>query len=241
MADEIDAMLDGQETPAPVSQTQNGSQIDASDDDVQSEEEVEFNKLTGSTQERIRQLANSKREMAEKIAGYENMLRTVPPPAPQVIESNPDIQTAVQKLDNVGIATKDYTDQRISQSLSALRYEQEMNRLASIYDGKDNKPSFDRVEYEEFVRDNPVYANYFPEDTFKMKMFSDEFSSSSNDGIQTVNESKTLKPTKTSQHKESFTPEYIEDKLKSLPAAEREQWYGEHLSEINATLGKMNP
>ena len=241
MADEIDAMLDGQETPAPVSQTQNGSQIDVPEEGTQSEEEVEFNKLTGSTQERIRQLANSKRELAEKVSGYENMLRTVPPPPPHIVESNPDVQQAVQNLRGVGIATQEDVDNRISQSLSALRYEQEMSRLASIYDGKDNKPSFDRVEYEEFVKDNPVYANYFPEDTFKMKMFSDEFSSSSNDGSQTVNESKTLKPTKTSQHKESFTPEYIEDKLKSLPAGEREQWYGEHLSEINATLGKMNP
>ncbi|HSV94620.1 MAG TPA: hypothetical protein VLH94_01405, partial [Spirochaetia bacterium] len=195
-------------------------------------------KLTGSTQERIRQLSRSKRELAEKVAAYENTLRTVPPPPPQVVESNPDVQQAVQKLRGVGIATQEDVDSRISQSLATLRYEQEMTRLASIYNGKDNKPSFDRAEYEEFVRDNPVYANYYPEDTFKMKMFADEFSGSS-DTEPEVNEPKTLKPTKTSQHKESLTPEYIEEKLKSLDADGKKQWYSEHLSEINAVLGKM--
>ena len=238
MADDIDAMLDGKETPAPDSQSENGSQIDVPDEGTQSEEEVEFNKLTGSTQERIRQLSHKARAAMEEAEMYKNASRTVPPPPPQEIESNPDVQQAVQKLRGVGIATQEDVDSRISQSLATLRYEQEMARLASVYTGKDNKPSFDRSEYEEFVRDNPVYANYYPEDTFKMKMFADEFSGSS-DAAPDVNEPKTLKPTKTSQHKESLTPEYIEEKLKSLDADGKKQWYSEHLSEINATLGKM--
>lgn len=238
MADDIDAMLQGQETPAPTSQVQNGSQIDAPDTGDQSEEEVEFNKLTGSTQDRIRKLVHDKREAMEKAQQYESVLRTTPPPPPT--EQNPDVQQAVRKLSDVGIATKDDVDTRISQSLGALRYEAEMQRLASTYTGKDGEPQFDRTEYEEFIRDNPVYVNYYPEDTFKMKMFPDEFANMGNKS-QTVSASKTLKPTRTSQQKETFTPEYIEEKMKSLSPDERKQWYQENLSEINATLGKMSP
>ena len=174
----------------------------------------------------------------EKVGAYENAMRTVPPPPPMGNEPNSDVQQAVQKLSDVGIATKDDVNNIVGQSLSALRYEQEMSRLASAYNGSDNKPSFDRAEYEDFVRDNPVYANYYPEDTFKDKMFRDEFSGGA---AERVSAPKTLKPTKTSQNKETFTPEYIEEKLKSLPVDERKQWYSENLSEINATLGKMNP
>lgn len=241
MADEnVDAILSQEkETPAPASPAQNGSQIDAPDGGEQlSEEEVEFNKLAGSTQDRIRQLVHSKKEALEKAEMYENTLKTVPPPSPINKEPNLDVQQAVRKLSDVGIATKEDVQNIVGSTVQQLRYEQEMSRLASIYNGKDNKPSFDRAEYEDFVKDNPVYANYFPEDTFKMKMFPDEFSGTGGEN-PIVNESKTLKPTKTSQPKESLTPEFIEEKLKSLPANERGQWYQEHLDEINATLGKM--
>lgn len=238
MADDIDVMLEGKETPAPTSQVENGSQIDAPDIGDQSEEEVEFNKLTGSTQERIRQLSRKVREAREEAETYKNASRTIPPPPPMDNEPNLDVQQAVRKLSDVGMATKDDVNAIVGQSLSALRYEQEMQRLASAYTGADNKPSFDRAEYEDFVRDNPVYANYYPEDTFKLKMFADEFSGATAEHVSTP---KTLKPTKTSQQKETFTPEYIEEKLKSLPVDERKQWYSENLSEINATLGKMSP
>ncbi len=238
MADDIDAMLSqGQETPAPTSQVQNGSQIDAPDVG-QSEEEVEFNKLTGSTQDRIRQLSRKAKDAMEKNQTYEGMLRTLPPPAPQGDEPNSDVQQAVRKLSDVGIATKEDVNNIVGQSLSALRYEQEMARLTSTYTGNNNEPQFDRTEYEEFVRDNPVYANYYPEDTFKMKMFADEFSGKTEPSVSSP---KTLKPTRTSQQKETFSPEYIEEKLKSLPEDEKKQWYAENLFEINAALRKMNP
>jgi hypothetical protein len=238
MADQIDAMLQGQ-TPAPTSQVQSGSQVDAPDTGDQSEEEVEFNKLTGSTQDRIRKLVRDKREAMEEAEGYKNTFRTVPPPAPINNEPNPDVRQAVQKLSDVGLATKEEVDQRIGQSLSALRYESEMARLASTFSGSKGEPQFDRSEYEDFVRDNPVYINYYPEDVFRMKMFPDEFS---NMGVkEPERETTTLKPVKTSQQKETFSPEYIEEKLKSLPANERQQWYNENLSEINATLGNMSP
>lgn len=241
MSDTIDDMLQGQkETPAPTSQVQNGSQIDAPDTGELSEEEVEFNKLTGSTQERIRKLARMAREAKEEAEGYKNTLRTVPPPPP-MSEPSSDVQQAVRKLSDVGIATKEDVNNIVGQSLSALRYEQEMARLASTYTGKNNEPQFERSEYEDFVRDNPVYANYYPEDVFKDKMFRDEFRNLGETEKPSVSSPKTLKPTKTSQQKETFSPEYIEEKLKSLPEEERKQWYNENLSEINAVLGKMNP
>ncbi len=240
MADDIDAVVSqGQEQPAPTSQVQNGNQIENADGGDLSEEEVEFNKLSGSTQDRIRKLVYDKRALLEENEIYKTNYRSAPPPPPMGNEPNPDIQQAVRKLNDVGIATKEDVNNTVAQSLQVLRYEQEMQRLASTYTGKNNEPQFDRAEYEDFVRDNPVYANYYPEDVFKMKMFADEFSNGKSESQ--VSSPKTLKPTRTAQQKETFTPEYIEDKLKSLDPEQRKQWYSENLSEINATLGKMSP
>ena len=240
MADDIDAMLSqGQETPAPASQAQNGSQIDAPDGQL-SEEEVEFGKLSGSTQDRIRKLVHDKQELLAKTQQYESVLKSVPPPPPMGDQPNSDVQQAVRKLSEVGIATKDDVSNMLTQSLQRLSYEEEMKRLASTYTGKDGEPQFDRIEYEDFVRDNPVYSNYYPEDVFKDKMFRDEFHNLN--GSSQTTKTTTLKPTRTSSgQKETFSPEYIEEKLKSLPPEERQQWYQENLSEINAVVGKMNP
>ena len=239
MADDLDAMLNGQETPAPGSQPQNGSQIDAPDNGAQSEEEVEFNKLSGNTQERIRQLSRKAREAMETSQRYENMLKTVPPPAP-TNEPNPDVQTAVRKLHDVGIATQDDVQNTVAAGFQQMRYEAEMQRLAEKYNGEDNKPKFDRTEYEEYLRDNPTYQNYFPEDTFKKVMFEDEFYGTG--GSPSVKSSQTLKPTKASSgQKETFTPDYIEEKLKSLSPDERTKWYTENLDAINKAVGSMAP
>jgi hypothetical protein len=238
MSDQTEDVLQGQETPAPDSQSQNGSQIDAADNASQSEEEVEFNKLTGSTQDRIRKLVHDKRDLLDEVDTYKSTLRTIPPPPPQDNQPNLDVQQAVRKLSDVGIATKEDVQNMVTGTVQTLRYEQEMQRLASAYTGKNNEPQFDRTEYEEFVRENPVYANYYPEDVFKDKMFRDEFH---NGVVENASVPQTLKPTRTSQQKETFTPEYIEEKLKSLPVDERNKWYSENLNEINATLGKMTP
>jgi uncharacterized phage infection (PIP) family protein YhgE len=234
MADDLDAMLDGQETPAPASQAQNGSQIDKPDEGEQSEEEVEFNKLSGNTQDRIRQLSRRVREVSEKNQQYESMLKTVPPPAPSN-EPNADVQQAVRKLSEVGIATKEDVQNTVAAGFQQLRYEAEMQRLSEKYSGEDNKPKFDRSEYEEYLRDNPTYQNYFPEDTFKKVMFEDEFYGTG--GSPSVRTSQTLKPTKTSSgQRQTMSAEDVEQKLQSLPPGDRQKWYEEHFDEVQKAV-----
>jgi len=239
MADDLDAMLSqGNETPAPTSKVENGSQIDAPDVG-QSEEEVEFNKLSGNAQERFRQISRKAREASDEAQQYKNMLKTVPPPPPQGNEPNPDVQQAVRKLHDVGIATQDDVQNTVAAGFQQLRYEAEMQRLSEKYTGEDNKPKFDRSEYEEYLKDNPTYQNYFPEDTFKKVMFEDEFYGTGS--APSVKTSQTLKPTKTSSgQKETMTAEDAEQKLASLPPEDRQKWYADHFDEIQKAVSRPN-
>jgi hypothetical protein len=245
MADDLDQMLQGQDkAPASPAQTegQEGEPIEGEEPKKEpTSEEVEFNKLAGSTQDRIKKLVQDKRELLERNRRLETIQGSVPPPPPGVV--NPDVKSAVEKLDEVGIATKDYTKEQINESLASLRYENEINRLTDKYSGAKGEPQFVREEYEEFVSSHPQYKNYFPEDVFKEKMFRDEFLNLEVAERQSPESkgTKTLKPTKTQVTKESLTPEYIEEQLKSLQEPQRSQWYNEHVDEINAVLGKMSP
>ena len=127
MADDIDAMLQGEDQkPNLVSPTEDKNMVPNPDEGGQTPEEVEyFNSLKGSSRERFEQLYREKvqaeRELNDLRAGAN---RIVPPPPPQF---NPDVKQAVQKLDEVGMATKDYTDNKVNQTLNQLRYEMELD------------------------------------------------------------------------------------------------------------------
>lgn len=238
MADNsLDAVLQGQDT-ASASQAQTDqpgvSETQVEEKQPEKPEEVEFNNLAGSTQDRIKKLVGDKRELLERVEKLETVNRSVPPPPP----TDQGVKDAVNKLDEVGIATKDFVQRTTEDTLARLRYETEMDRLTSKFTGDKGEPQFVREEYEEFVSDHPQYRSYLPEDVFKVKMFSDEFRSL--DTAETgTSKIRTLKPTRTQTMKESLTPESIEEHLKGLPTAERNKWYSDHVDEINAVLGKM--
>lgn len=244
MPDELDMMLQGDD-PNLASQAQNGGQGDDQSkpqaDGQQTPEEIEFNSLSGSTQDRIRRLAKDKRDLSERLANLERNGggNQYIPPAPGSPFVDPNEQAAIQTLASKGIATDEKVSKFVDDRFNRLRWEFEQQRLEGKYQGQSGEPQYVREEVEDFISSHPQYQNYAPEDVFKYKMFPDEFMNLElqKRGTRT-GQSSTLRPTKTNVQQESMTPEYIEQRMQQ---PDGRQWYDEHLDEINATLSKMNP
>jgi len=246
MADELDAMLQGSDQ-VPASQ----GQIDDQDTDAgqgknpaaqQNPEEIEFNSLSGSTQDRIRRLAREKRELSERLVNLERLAGngSQVPPAPGSNFQTPDITNAVQRLSDVGIATDEKVERKLDEKLNLLRWETEQQRLESKYTGANSEPSYVREEVEEFISSHPQYRGYAAEDVFRDHMFRSEFHNLdlTKQGSRT-GQSTTLRPTKAQVRDDTLTPEFIADRtdLKKYPDAL--EWQEAHRSQIDKVLSQM--
>ena len=232
MPDDIDSMLQDEEektrstSPVGNKKTQ-GSESGTSltEDDQQTPEEVEFNSLKGSTQERIKKLIRDKQELTQKLQSQPSVPFTQPAGQP------PQIQEAVSKLEGFGIATKKTVEETVQKEIGTLRYENEMSRLSSNFNG-DNGPKFEREEYEDYVRSHPQYAGYLPEDVFRMKMYPEEFRDVESQKPQ-PKRTISLKPSRSSSLEEPMTPESIEARLKEPDGP---QWLEKNYDKVNKIL-----
>lgn len=242
--DELDAMLQGQGQGTPsVSQT--GADDTGSNPENPIEgaggqpEEVEFSKLSGSAQDRFRKIYRERQELLAERDRLRSAVGTgnglVPPPPAQF---DPQVREAISKLDSVGVATKDFVQQQIHNTLAQKTFYDELSKLESEIDGHDGRPKFTREEYNDYVNRHPQYQNYLPIDVYE-KMYHEELdtwkSSSTNQRTQSR---QTLRPTRTSGRDTELTPEEIEDKLKSLPDDQKRAWYEKNLTKINEALGR---
>lgn len=222
-----------------------GQQVNQEGAQEPSAEEVAFNSLKGSTQQRIRTLANEANKSTQLQAEVEGLrkdmealqLRSM---TPQV--ESPDVRDAVSKLDNFGIATKTYVenevDKRVNQSLSGIVWKMEMDRLEGRHSGADGLPAFDRAEYEAYINANPQYRNYTPEDVYS-KMYEDDIFDAKVKGLGTIKQDKsqpTLRATRTRVQEETMTPDYIE---KRLQQPDGRTWYEQNRDKINAVIATV--
>jgi hypothetical protein len=231
MADDLDQMLQGadDQTPAPQA-NQGGQDSQVTPLDSQTPEEVEFNSLQGSTQDRIRELVRQKNE-----AQYQAQQPAYVPPAP-LTPNNPEVQDAVRKLTEVGVADKSYVDKTVDERLNAIRWENEMSRLSTSYSGDKGTPQFDRTEVEDYIRSHSQYLNYAPEDVFKFKMHNPEDFAGSN----TPRKSSSLRPTKQQAPENAMTVEYIAERTDSAKYPDAREWQDEHKAEIDKVLSTMS-
>jgi len=243
MPDELDNLLQGQNDPsASDSQSQTtGQGLDFEERNASEQltpEEIEFNSLTGSTQDRIKKLVSDKRNLSEQLDMERKRTYVPPPPVYGNNQSNPEVSDAVRKLSDVGIATDEKVEKKINESLGQLRYENELLRLESKFSGDAGEPKFVRDEYEDYVSSHPQYRNYLPEDVYR-KMYDEELLNIEVQKRQgTPNKNvRTLKPARTQVQGESLTPEYIEERLKQ---PDGQQWYSDNVTKINAVLGRMS-
>lgn len=233
--DDLDRMLQGTDQPVDSPAQTDGQEGDTTQPvEQQSPEEVEFNSLTGSTKDRIRQLAREKRELQQRL---EQQQQTYVPPAPNSNFRDPQEEAAIRTLADKGIALKDDVRRTVDESVNAMRWEFENGRLESKWHGQEGTPSYVREEVESFIQSHPQYRAVPPEVVFKSFMFPDEFLDYEikRRGTKTT-QSTTYRPTKQAVAQEGMTPEYIEQRLQQ---PDGRQWYDEHLDEINAVLSKM--
>lgn len=244
MADDIDTMLQSEEERThSASPAGNKTQVDDSTDpnvgsEQQTPEEIEWNSLKGGTRTRIEKILEEKR-IAETERDALKTARFVPPPPPMYAnQPNPDVQDAVRKLSDVGIATDDKVERKINESLGALRYEYELERLGSKYSGNDGRPAFSRSEYEDYISRHAEYRGYLPEDVYG-KMYSEELRDWEFQNLNSKQSSgsKTLRPMRTTSTEEPLSPEVIEQRLKEPDGA---KWYDKNIDKINAILGRMS-
>jgi hypothetical protein len=240
--DELDAMLQGQGQGTP-SASQAGTDDTGSNPENpiegaggQTEEEIAFSKLSGSAQDRFRRIYRERQELLSERERLRAGQGLVPPPPPQY---DPQVKEAIAKLDSVGVATKDFVQQQIQQTLSQKTFYDELGKLETEIDGHDGRPKFTREEYSDYITRYPQYQNYLPMDVYE-KMYREELEGwkSSGTNQNRTQSRQTLRPTRTSGRDTDLTPEEIEDKLKSLPSPAREQWYEKNLSKINEAMGR---
>lgn len=230
----------GADDQTPASQANTGGQVDDSNQvlplDNQAPEEVEFNSLSGSSQDRIRELVRRARDAEERANNpYVAPQNFVAPPAP-----DSGVQDAVRKLSEVGIATKDDVNNTIDQKLNQIRWETEMNRLSSTYGGENGEPKFARDEVEDYIRNHPQYMGYSPEDVFKDKMFKDEFLNVELSKRETTPRSRSLRPNKQIAQQDSMTVEFIAERTDPAKHTDARQWQEEHKAEIDKVLSGMS-
>ncbi len=245
----LDDLLNGQNQGAdPGSQPNKqkaGSDSGAQGTEGLPEEVVEFNSLSGSTQDRIVQLARDKRELAEENERLRNQVLSgnrIPTPPPPPTQDDPNVQASVNQLKRItNFTTADEVDQKVNQSLANLRYQFELDRLSNIYNGSDGKPKFTREEYEDYVSRHPQYQNYLPEDVYN-QMYREElfdWEMSKRGQQNQIKKTPSLRPTRTAvTPEEELTPEVIEAELQKPGAQE---WYAKNLDKINAVLAKQAP
>jgi hypothetical protein len=212
-------MLQGAEDQSPASPANLGDQ-DATVTPLQTPEEVEFNSLKGNTQERIRELIQQKNDAIAQAQAPAYV-----PPAP-LTPNNSDVQDAVRKLDEVGLATKDFTQSAIDQKLNVIRWDGD--------DGQDGSPQFDRAEVEDYIRSHPQFQNYAAEDVFKFKMHEpDEF------GTKPTKRTSTLRPSRAAAPEPAMTVEYIADRTDPKKYTDAREWQEEHKLDIDKVLSTM--
>ncbi len=225
--DPIDKMLQGDDT-TPASQAETGQQDDSIEPiEQQTEEEVEFSKLSGSAQERVRELVRRAKDAEERAS----MAQTYVPPAPNTLA--PDQKQAIETLSGFGISTDDKVDQKIAEGVNQVRWELRNTNLQQKYSGANGEPKYDPVEVEDYIRSHSQYRYYDPEDVFKFKMFPDEFSNAETVEQTSKPRTTSLRPTKAQTRQDALTPEYIEERLKQPDA---DEWYTANLDEINKVV-----
>lgn len=206
-----------------------------------SPEEVAWSDLKGNTQDRIKQILRERDEEKAKRERIESFVQTQNFPQQQnTFTQNPEIQSAVAKLSEVGMATKDWAKQEINQSLGNLIYNFELGKLEERHDGSDGLPKFDKAEYQDFIQRNPKYSNYDPEDVFE-KMYSEEILDAKvktykSGGGQSTTPS--LRPTKTTVREEQWSPEWIENRMKQSDGLD---WYWKNKDKVNNFLASLPP
>ena len=228
MADDIDAMLQGTDASRSSQERNEGQEMDSAQSqsaEEQSPEEVDFNKLSGSAQDRFKKAWKRTKELEDENSRLKTQSFTPAPFNPNAGMTT-EARQAVEQLAGYGIATDEKVDRKVDAKFNQIRWDLKMDRLENKFSGDKGEPKFVREEVESWMSDHskgdPNISYYDPEDVFKYKMFPDEFSNLNVERQTTkTGRSSTLRPTRANVQQEAMTPEYIEARLKR---SDGKQW-----------------
>ena len=207
-------MLQGEETPS-TSQVETDQQVDTQ---VQpTEEEVQFNSLSGSAQDRFSEMFRRAREA-------ENKLGQVPAYTPPTTQNQ---ETELKTLSNFGVTTDDKLAKTKTEILDAIKDQD----LSTRYSGENGLPKYDPNDVADYKRRHPEYAGTPNELLFKAVMYPDEFSA--NTTPVPTRKPTSLRPVKTQSRQDALTPEFIEERLKQ---PDGDSWYDANKDEINKVV-----
>ena len=152
MADDLDAMLQGNDNPSASSAqgSQQGDSTQVNPIEQPTEEEVEFNKLDGKSQDRFKAIWARAREAEAKLEA-ERQTRVAQQPAAPGLQ--PDQKTAIETLHKLGLETADSVDAKLAAVQNQLRWDNEQQKLESKYTGRNGEPQYVREEVEDYIGD----------------------------------------------------------------------------------------
>lgn len=162
---ELDSILGDEVTP---SSSQEQPEATADKAPQKSEEELEFAKLSGSTQDRIRQLIRERDDARKKAETPDKAPLQPTPTQTKTGELTAEQRDAIKQLKEMtGMVTKD----ELQAVKDNLVVERTYASLEEKYDGSNGLPKFSREEVEDHMRRTGIYN---PEKAYK-DMYEEEF------------------------------------------------------------------
>lgn len=166
--------MDDLSSQTPVEGSQPTPPVNQNQGNEPTPEEYEWEKLRGSTQDRIRELIRQRNEFRNQLV---EVSQQVPPaPQPQAAETysqeenqlTPEQEQAVENLRKFGVWTKkdqEELERKQQEQLTVQKQELEDNilieteyaKLEATHNGKDGLPRFDREEIEDYMKQTGIY------------------------------------------------------------------------------------
>lgn len=158
---ENDTLMDSSTEQQTVDETTQESVNEVSQPEPKvapSPEEVEFNSLSGSTQDRIRSLIKERNESREQLTRQAQVdYATVPTPSPSYDESDEVLKAARLLKEKANFVSRDEVTQEVNQILSRIETDRIHQTLEREYDGSDGSPKYDRLEVEDYARRKNIW------------------------------------------------------------------------------------
>lgn len=236
--DKLESLLDPENPKDPASSPEDKPTGVADENVIKTEEELEFSKLSGSTQDRIRELIRERNDARSKLnTNPQNPVNPNPNLNPAIDPNDPQIKAALTTLEAAGMSTQDFVKNEINKGIGGVRAEMRLNNLEMRYQGQEGAPKFDRTEVIDYMARHPQFQYYDFEDVFKYKMYPEEFQSMgrTNGGENTTNP---IRPTKATTVTPEWTPEKLEARLQQPDGP---AWYDKNFDKIQTLMDSWKP
>jgi len=239
----------GEQTPAtPTVENKEGSQEQIPQQEVApvtealpqpTAEELEWNKLSGPVQKRVRHLLDERNNLREKVQTLETTPAYVPSTATAPAQAQDDVitpeqQQAVENLRKFGVlTTKDL--QKVQDQMTL---DNEYIRLEQRYEGGDGRPVFDRSEVEKHMRDTGIYnPEKAYEDLYRDELFDWRSSQRSSQRSDTPRQTFSERPTSSTASKTE--PLTVDGLRQRLAQPDGREWWEKNRERILPLVGSL--